>query len=225
MSVSSRSGAGIHGRTLPWLTLALSGSMALLYLVLGPAPPAWVYDRDAIVAGEWWRLVSGHWVHSDLPHLGWNLGATLLLGGLLELRDRRAWLIALAAGTGAVDAALWFGLPGLTRYCGLSGVLNAVLLPLLFALGRTVPARLLALSGALSLGKILTELAAGQALFTQAAWPSLPEAHLAGWLAGLLPVVPMYWRCGCRIGYRSGRRVRLFRFRCRQECRLPRLQP
>lgn len=172
---------------LPWLTIALAGSMAALYAAFGPAPEGWVYDRAAVGAGEWWRLFSGHWLHADTAHLGWNLAALLLLGSLAERHGRGSLLACLLLGGLAVNATLLWMLPGMTHYCGLSGVLNALLLPALAGLRRPSGDGPLWLVGVLSLGKILVELKGGAALFTHTAWASVPEAHLAGWLAGLLP--------------------------------------
>jgi rhomboid family GlyGly-CTERM serine protease len=171
---------------LPRRSLLLAGLAAGFYLAAGPAPEFWVYARQGLAEGQLWRLLSGHLVHSDPAHLGWDLGALVLLGWAFEplLRERFWSLLGVAALV--IDAGLWFGLPGLARYCGLSGLLNALLAAGLWRLWRQhgrhplVPAIAL-----LSLLKPLWELSAGQALFTSTLWPSLPEAHLLGLAAGL----------------------------------------
>lgn len=171
---------------LPWLSVTLAGLTAGLFAAFGPAPEAWVYDRAAIAGGEWWRLISGHWVHSDGVHLGWNLAAQLVLAWIVEMHSRRGLLAGLLVGTLGVDLMLWLGLPGLAAYCGLSGVLNSLVLLALAGLWQGATAPALVATGTLSLLKIVGEMSAGQALFTQTAWASVPEAHLAGWLAGLI---------------------------------------
>jgi rhomboid family GlyGly-CTERM serine protease len=171
---------------LPWRSLLLAGLAVGFYLAAGPAPEFWVYARQGLAEGQLWRLLSGHLVHSDPAHLGWDLGALVLLGWAFEplLRERFWYLLGVAALV--IDAGLWFGLSGLARYCGLSGLLNALLAAGLWRLWRQhgrhplVPAIAL-----LSLLKPLWELSAGQALFTSTLWPSLPEAHLLGLAAGL----------------------------------------
>lgn len=180
-------------RNLPWLTIALAGLAAAFYAALGPAPEAWVYDRAAIAGGEWWRLLSGHWLHGDGGHLGWNLAALLLLGTMVERCSRSLLIAGLLFGSLGVDAMLWWVTPGLTHYCGLSGVLNALLLPALAALWRADGNGPLWLIGGLSIGKILVEMTSGNALFTHTLWASVPESHLAGWLAGLLLVMLCGW--------------------------------
>ena len=167
----------------------LSGLMVALFVAFGPAPEAWVYDRAAIDQGEWWRLLSGHWVHSDSGHLIWNLGALLGLGWIVEARNRVALFAGLLAGTFAVDLMLWLVLSGLTHYCGMSGALNTLLLFAFAALWRHATAPVIAVTGMLSLAKIGIEISAGQALLTGTAWASVPQAHLAGWLIGLILVI------------------------------------
>lgn len=189
----------------PWLTLLLGGSMLALFAGLGPAPTQLVYDRTAILGGEWWRLVTAHLVHSDVGHLAWNLGGLLLLGGLLEGISRAALSAALAIGTLAVDLVLLFGLPGMGWYCGLSGSLNALLVPLFAAGWAARRSPLIPLMAALTLAKIGIEMASGQALFTETAWASVPQAHLAGWLAGIAAMLlfPLFGGRGLAGSYNS----------------------
>lgn len=190
-----------HGsRRLPWLTLGLAGLVSAFFLVAGPAPEALLYDRVAIGQGEFWRLVTGHLVHSDIAHLGWNLAALLILGGLLETTPglgRRGLLLALGAGTVAVVATLWWGTPALTWYCGLSGILNTIYVLLLAGLWRQTNERLLLVLLAANAVKIAVEAVAGVALFTDPFWPPVPAAHIAGFLAGVavLPMIAGPWSC------------------------------
>ena len=157
---------------MPWLSLTVAGLMTVLFTAFGPAPEAWVYDRVAIGDGEWWRLLTGHWVHSDTGHLGWNIGAVLVLGSIVETRCPIALLAGLLGGTLGVDLMLWLALPELSHYCGMSGVLNALLLFGLAILWSRRTNTALVATGMLSLAKILVEIAAGQALFTSTAWVS-----------------------------------------------------
>jgi rhomboid family GlyGly-CTERM serine protease len=170
---------------IPWLTLALAGSMAALYAVLGPVPAGLVYDRDAIGEGDWWRLFSGHLVHGDVAHLAWNLGGLLVLGTLLERVSRPLLPVMLLGGAVTVDVALTLWLPGIAYYCGLSGVLNALLVPVLADAWRKSRSPLVPAIALLSLAKIGFETLAGQALVTDTLWPGVPLAHLAGWIAGV----------------------------------------
>ncbi len=186
------------GLALPGLTLALALLALALYLGGGAAPPSWVFDRAAIAQGEGWRLITGHLVHSDPEHLFWNLAALLLIGWQLERRDPALFAWGLVAGTTAVDAWLWLGLPGLQRYCGLSGVLNSLMLILLVSLRRETRGPWVMLIAILSAGKLVAELASGQAMLTHTAWPSVPSAHLAGLCGGMAVLIwrRRMYRCG-----------------------------
>jgi len=184
---------GRHGGImLPWRSILLGTGVVLAYLAFGPAPEAWVYDRAAIVRGEWWRLFTGHWVHSDRTHAGWDISALLLLGIVFEER-LQWWLpIALLVGTVGVDVWLWWGDQTLDYYCGLSGILNSLLLVGLLQLWRDIRHPLVALTVMGAAVKILVEINYGQALLTQTAWPSVPTVHAVGFLCGLVYVLRIW---------------------------------
>jgi rhomboid family GlyGly-CTERM serine protease len=156
------------------------------YLILGAAPESWVFDRVAIARGEWWRLVTGHWVHSDLVHAGWDITALLLLGTVFETRLQWRLPLALLIGTAGVDAWLWWGDITLQYYCGLSGILNTILLVGLLQLWRDWRHPIILLTGVGAAVKILVEINTGQALLTRTAWPSMPTVHAAGFMCGLV---------------------------------------
>jgi hypothetical protein len=73
-TVSSQ-GARHCSRSLPWRSILLIAAAVTAYGFAGPAPGDWVFDRLAIEQGEWWRLITGHWVHSGPEHAAWNIAA------------------------------------------------------------------------------------------------------------------------------------------------------
>jgi rhomboid family GlyGly-CTERM serine protease len=170
---------------LPWRVIVLAAAAVAAYLGLGATPEAWVFDRLAIADGEWWRLLTGHWVHSDASHAGWDISMMLLFGVLFEARLQWRLPLVLLLASCAVDAWLWWGVPDLRFYCGLSGILNGVLIVGLLEWWRETRHPLMLLTIAASALKIVIEIHSGQALLTQTAWPSLPTAHAAGFLCGL----------------------------------------
>jgi len=174
------------GIMLPWRSFLLGAGAIIAYLILGAAPEDWVFDRVAITQGEWWRLVAGHWVHSDFEHALWDIAALLLLGTLFEARLQWRLPLALLIGTVGVDVWLWWGDPTLRYYCGLSGILNSLLIVGLLQLWRDLRHPLILLTGVSAAVKILVEINAGQALLTQTAWPSVPVVHAVGFLCGLV---------------------------------------
>ena len=171
----------------PIIHTLLLGMVAILaYLFFGAAPEVLVFDRDAITHGELWRLVTGHWVHSDLEHAIWDITALLLLGVLFEARLQWRLPLALLVGTVGVDVWLWWGDPALQYYCGLSGILNSLLVMGLVRLWIDLRHPLVLLTGVGAAIKIFVEINAGQALLTHTAWPIVPSVHAVGFLCGLV---------------------------------------
>ncbi len=192
---------GRHGGSmLPWRTLLLTGLALALYLWAGAAPEAWVYDRLAISQGEWWRLISGHWVHSDLEHAVWDIGALLALGLLFEPRSKGEVLSSLALGTLGIDLWLWYVEPSLAYYCGLSGILNGLLALGLVRWWQEDRHPLIGMTGLGAVLKIAWEMAAGEALLTSTTWPSVPEVHAVGFVCGLLMSVLLHRYIRRRVG-------------------------
>jgi rhomboid family GlyGly-CTERM serine protease len=195
---------GRHGGiTPPWRTLMLTGLALALYLWGGAAPEAWVYDRLAIAQGEWWRLISGHWVHSDLEHAVWDIGALSVLGLLFESRLKGDLFSVLALGTLGIDLWLWFLQPSLHYYCGLSGILNGLLALGLLQWWRDERHPLIWMTGLGAVLKIVWETATGGALLTSTVWPSVPEVHGVGFICGLLLAITQR----IAVGSLQGRKV------------------
>jgi rhomboid family GlyGly-CTERM serine protease len=176
------------GSLLPWRSCLLAAAALILFLALGPAPEAWVFDRAAISHGEWWRLITGHWVHSDGSHALWNIAALLCLGALFEARLRWRLFPVLLAGAAGVSAWLFWGEPALQVYCGLSGILNSVLIVGLMLMWRQQRQPLVLMTAVGAAVKIIVEVHLGQALLSDTAWPSVATAHAAGFLSGIILV-------------------------------------
>jgi rhomboid family GlyGly-CTERM serine protease len=172
---------------LPLLSLALAALAGLMMALPVPVQEVLYVDHDMVARREFWGLLSGHWLHSDVQHLLWNLLGLLVLGTLIENHSRRLLLVSLLMGTAAVDLLLLSPMSELQRYCGLSGVLNTLLGVALYLQWRQTHSNWVTLSAALCVLKIFVEMTSGQSLFTQTNWPSFPAAHLAGFIgAGIV---------------------------------------
>jgi rhomboid family GlyGly-CTERM serine protease len=174
---------------LTWLLAAVAG----LAFWLPGASELLAYSRDAIAAGELWRLVTGHWVHWSLDLLIWDLGAFVLLGVLCEVRSPRRFLACTAGAAITIPVVMWLTLPQLEAYGGLSGI-DSALFALLATdlLGRDLRgqrgARWIGLALVLSFAaKIGFEALTGSAVFAElpGAIEPVPIAHLAGALLGV----------------------------------------
>jgi membrane associated rhomboid family serine protease len=165
----------------------------------GTAALAW--EREAILAGQWWRLWTGHLVHFGMQHASFDAivllaGASLLEREIGTLRLLRQMLLAAPL----ISLAL-FAVPGLGAYRGASALAATVTLAAGIALwptaGRWRPALLAggvacaASTAAQALGAGWS--AAGLPAGVMVAW----QAHVFGAACALLPG----WR-SCR--YQDG---------------------
>ena len=84
------------------------------------------YRREAIAAGQSWRLVTAHLVHVNATHAVLDIAALLLVAWIFvrELNAMRQVTVVIAAIVG-IDLALGVLSPEVERYAGLSGVLHA----------------------------------------------------------------------------------------------------
>jgi rhomboid family GlyGly-CTERM serine protease len=177
------------------LVVALLVFAALLLPLLLPDPlqAALRYDRAALAAGEWWRLISAHVVHLGARHALLNAAAAgvlvLLFGAALSRWD---WALTVVLSMLVLDAGLWFLSPRIEWYVGASGVLHGVI-----AAGALALLRLRDWRGALLLallvGKLLFEqLTAGDLGFV-AGLPVVVDAHLYGASGGALAFIGAYF--------------------------------
>jgi len=111
------------------LVLLLPAVSALLFALCGPAcSEALWYQRDAILAGQVWRLLTGSLVHLNWSHTLMNIGALVLIWGLFgQALGNRAWVIITLGCALGVGAGLLLLNPEITRYVGLSGILHGYL--------------------------------------------------------------------------------------------------
>jgi rhomboid family GlyGly-CTERM serine protease len=169
------------------LGIALVAVLALPWLLLAGGAPwtaALRYERLALHDGEWWRLISAHWVHLGARHLVLDSAGLVLLWALYarELRPRD-WLLVAIGATAAIDAGLWWAQPQVQWYVGLSGLLHGA-----WAAGAVAAAlrqgRWGWLMPALLALKLWLEQRAGTSLLDEQ-FPVVTSAHLYGALAGL----------------------------------------
>lgn len=110
-----------------WLLLILLSLAAVL--ALGDNISAVLrYDRSAIAAGGWWRLLSAHIVHLDSHHLLLNeLGLVLMWSLFAADFDPVDWCTIVLSGALAIGCGLWWLSPHVAWYVGASGVLHTVM--------------------------------------------------------------------------------------------------
>lgn len=146
------------------------------------------YDRPAILDGQWWRVLTAHWVHLSPRHLIMNLAGLLLVVLVFSsLLTPRSLLLSALTGAMAVGLGLFVFSPGLYWYAGLSGVVSAI-----WATAGARGARCGSWLGwvglVLALAKVLWEqLAGANPLVAQFIGGAvITDAHLYGTIAGVL---------------------------------------
>jgi len=111
--------------------LALLGACAVLLLpaLTGEAGRALLrYERGALAAGQWWRLLTAHVVHLDIRHALLNsLGLALLWALFARDYSPRQWVAVVLGAMAAIDAGLWLCDSTLLWYVGSSGALHGVM--------------------------------------------------------------------------------------------------
>lgn len=145
------------------------------------------YERQAVLDGEAWRLVTGHLLHSDFVHLGWNLAGLLLVTWLFAREfDWRGWLAVLVSSTAAVNLGFLALEPQLDWYVGFSGVLHGLMAAGLCAWLWRARDALTALVAGLFALKLGWEHVVGPLPFTSAtlSLPVIYAAHTYGALGG-----------------------------------------
>jgi membrane associated rhomboid family serine protease len=92
-----------------WLLGLVLLALVLLSLLGESGRLALRYQRDAVLQGEYWRLVTGHLVHGSLQHLILNTAGLGLIAALFP-RDYswRAWLLVALFSVLAIDAGFVF---------------------------------------------------------------------------------------------------------------------
>jgi rhomboid family GlyGly-CTERM serine protease len=86
------------------------------------------YDRSAIAAGGWWRLLTAHIVHLDAHHLILNeLGLVLMWSLFADDYDGVEWCVIVLGGALSISSGLWWLSPRVAWYVGASGVLHTVM--------------------------------------------------------------------------------------------------
>jgi rhomboid family GlyGly-CTERM serine protease len=149
------------------------------------------YDRAALAAGQWWRLLTGHLVHLDVEHAALNTLGLVLMWALFA-RDYKPvqWVLILLTAIAAIDAGLWLRDSTVEWYVGSSGALHGVM-----TAGTLAHLRRGDLDGWVLAAFIIVKLGfeqhAGALPFSDSAAGVVVDAHLYGALGGIVSAALM----------------------------------
>jgi rhomboid family GlyGly-CTERM serine protease len=201
MGLLNRGESGFEGR-LKRLA-GWSVPLALIVMIVVPAAlgdsarDLLMYDRSAIGHGEYWRLLTAHFVHLGSSHLLLNL-VGLVLAWLLVGKNYAAleWIFVLMLSLIAASAGFWFIDKDMLWYVGLSGALHGLLLAGALRGLRSHLAESVLLC-VLIVAKLAFEQLAGPLPGSESAsdGPVAVNAHLYGAIGGLLAAA-ILWRRG-----------------------------
>ncbi|HVN45415.1 MAG TPA: rhombosortase [Steroidobacteraceae bacterium] len=164
--------------------LAVCGLLLLLSAAGHGGQELLRYERSALAAGQWWRLLSAHLVHLDLRHALLNVAGLALIWALFaQDYSPLGWLAILLGAIAAIDAGLWLGDSTIQWYVGSSGVLHGAMAAGTLAHVRTGE-RDGWLLAALLAAKLLYEQFIGALPFSGSD-PVVVDAHLYGALGGI----------------------------------------
>jgi rhomboid family GlyGly-CTERM serine protease len=105
-----------------YLTLLVI-SLILALLQVPALQPLAEWNAELIRQGQWWRILTGNFTHTNLPHLGMNLLALWVVGYLFQ-PPAKSLLIALSIVSVSVGTAILFST--MQTYVGLSGSLHGI---------------------------------------------------------------------------------------------------
>ncbi|MEI6894520.1 MAG: rhombosortase [Colwellia sp.] len=147
-----------------------------------------VYQRQLITQGELWRLITGHFFHTNSAHLLMNLSALILLwtlhGHFYSIKSYSLLFVMTAI---ICSLGLYVFSPDIHQYVGLSGVLHGV-----FIFGALMDIRDKDKTGYLLLIGVCLKIAheqiygASEHVSTLIAANVAIDAHLWGAVGGLL---------------------------------------
>ena len=126
------------GFRIPILTLCLCGLSLFIFIGDPKFSEALVYNRQAILNGEMWRIITAPLVHFSGSHLFWNLAVLGIVGCVLEISGCTGlWMVygfsSLLSGVFCIIT-----LPEVSFYGGLSGLATGAVAYLCFwNLGNT----------------------------------------------------------------------------------------
>ena len=180
-----------HPRWLYWLALAII--CLAIYTIADSTFNQIDYNREMIGNGEYWRLITGNFNHTNAIHLLLNLLALAIIAGLHHSYYNAISFTCLIMYLSiSVGAAIYYWSPSTQLYVGLSGVLHGLIMvgAIIDSYKREFTGYLLVLG---TLAKVIDEQfsSASTAMSALIQAKVLTDAHLYGLIAGLL-IAPIY---------------------------------
>ena len=152
------------------------------------------FTREGIGEGQWWRFITGNFVHLSWRHFAMNI---IAFGAIYALYPNNlkanAWALVLMLCAFSVTIGIWFFSPDIYWYVGLSGALHGLLVTLIIIDYVDHKHRLNILLLLAIIAKLVWEGLMGPVPGSEstADGPVVIQAHLYGFMGGLLVSVCM----------------------------------
>jgi len=153
-----------------------------------------VYDRQSVLNGELWRLLTAPLVHFSACHLFWNCLVLGAAGFAITVQKYKGfWLVCFLAAL-LPGIVVHCALPGLERYGGLSGLAAGAAAYFCLSSARAQKEqRVLWVAILMCMAaKIAVESATASPLFVQSGdvpFRVLPLAHMLGFVGAVITIV------------------------------------
>lgn len=199
----------------PIVTLSVAG-VAVVGYWLPALADLLVYDRQAVLDGQSWRLLTAPFVHFSASHLFHDLVVFSAAGCALELTERRRFGLMCVLAAASSGLLFLTTMPGLGRYGGLSGLAFGAVAGLCLSRIRSGSGdwRLWAVILVVLIAKIVLESFSGDPVFARidaTPFRVLPLAHAVGVAVAVIVcggIRPSRWS-GCRGGKNPDHRTAL----------------
>jgi rhomboid family GlyGly-CTERM serine protease len=176
---------------LNWLLLAIL--CLAVYAIINGNTDILDYNREMILDGEYWRLITGNFNHTNIYHLLLNIAGLTVIAGLHHTYfSSKAFISLIVYLSITIGLCILWLSPETLLYVGLSGVLHGLLIVgAIIDVGKKHYSGYLLIIGVI--GKVVSE-----QLFQSPTQVSelieatvLTEAHLYGLIAGIV-ISPVY---------------------------------
>ena len=133
---------------------------------------------------EYWRLLTGHVVHSSFNHLFWDLLAFSFASIYVERKSRAIYIVTTLFSITCLNLYLLSSLTDVAQYSGLSGVLYSVITVAAWQWQRNNRGLVGWIPLLIIVMKTLLEIVRNDAVFVSEGWDLFEEAHLLGIYVG-----------------------------------------
>ena len=143
---------------------------------------------------EYWRLLTGHIVHSSFNHLFWDLLAFSFASIYVERKNRAIYIVTTLFSITCLNLYLLSPLTDVAQYSGLSGVLYSVITVAAWQWQRDNKGLLGWAPLLIIVMKTLLEIVRNDAVFVSEGWDLFAESHLIGLITGIMIMMALTCR-------------------------------